>query len=199
MKDTEKKEATGRILLFTGDGKGKTTAALGIVLRASGQGLRSAVVSFIKSAASEAGEDRAVARLEDATIARCGEGFTWNSSDPEKDRAAEERHPWRRRHDSASCHRAAARAAWDLSRGHLADPAIDLVVMDEFTYPVKYGWITADEAIAAIASRPPGQHLVMTGRDAAPWMIESADTVTEMRPIKHAFAAGIPATRGIEW
>lgn len=180
MKDTEKKGATGRILLFTGDGKGKTTAALGIVLRASGQGMRSVVVSFIKSASSAAGEDRAVARLEGAMIARCGEGFTFRSADPAKDRAA-------------------ARAAWDLARGHLAESAIDLVVLDEITYPVKYGWIAVDEALAAIATRPPGQHLVMTGRDAAPWMIESADTVTEMRPIKHAFAAGIPATRGIEW
>lgn len=181
VEKTGKARPAGRILLFTGDGKGKTTAALGTLLRASGQGLRCVFVSFIKSAVSSpAGEDHAVARLETAVIARLGEGFVRTSSAPDK-------------------HQAAARSAWDFCRKHLADPEIDLVVLDEITYPINYGWIAVAEVAAAVASRPPGQHVILAGRDAAPELVALADTVTEMREVKHAFATGIPATRGLEW
>ncbi len=173
-------EAHGLVLLHTGHGKGKTTAALGLLLRAWGQGLRPCVIQFIKSERGRWGEALAARRLgiEWHTL---GEGFTWVAADLE---------PSIRK----------AREGWALAQELMASDAYDLLVLDEFTYPLKFGWIDAGEAAAWIrAHKPPRLHLVITGRDAPEELVQLADLVTEMVNIKHPFDQGVRAQRGIEF
>ncbi|MFN6962025.1 MAG: cob(I)yrinic acid a,c-diamide adenosyltransferase [Rhodocyclaceae bacterium] len=171
--------ARGVFLLFTGTGKGKSTAAFGLLSRALGHGMKAVVVQFVKSR-SDTGEEAFFRAQPDVAWHVKGAGFTWQTQDAEKDAAA-------------------ARAAWAVARQALADPGVDLVILDEFTYAFKYHWLDLGEALAAIRARPPRQHLVVTGRAAPEALIAAADTVTEMRLVKHAFQAGIMAMPGVEF
>ena len=168
----------GVLLVNTGNGKGKSSAAFGVAARALGHGLKVAVVQFVKSR-KDTGEEAVLGRLPNIVWHVMGEGFTWETQDPGRDAAA-------------------ARAAWEVAAGYLRDPAIGLVVLDELTYAFKYQWLPLDEVLAAFAARPAMQHVIVTGRAAPEGLIEAADTVTEMTLVKHAFKAGIPAQRGIE-
>lgn len=169
----------GVFLVHTGTGKGKSSAAFGLVARALGHGLRVAVIQFVKSR-RDTGEEAFFRRQPNVDWHVMGAGFTWETQDAEKDAAA-------------------ARAAWEVARQALADPAVGLVVLDEFTYAFKYRWLDLAPALAAIAARPAMQHLVVTGRAAPPELVAAADTVTDMTLVKHAFQAGIKAMPGVEF
>ena len=172
--------AKGLVIVYTGRGKGKTTAALGLVLRALGQGLRVCVVQFIKSDKGRWGETLMAEKLGLEWHAM-GEGFTWRSEHLEDDAAR-------------------AREAWTFAREKIARGEYDLVVLDEFTYTLAYSWLDTDQAISWLAAfRPRETHVVITGRDAPPALIDFADLVTDMRAVKHPFDAGVPAQRGIEF
>ncbi len=171
--------ARGLFLIHTGNGKGKSSAAFGVLARALGHGLTAAVVQFIKSR-SDTGEEAFFRAQPQVQWHVMGAGFTWDTQDDAKDAAA-------------------ARAAWAVAQQALADPVVDLVILDEFTYALKYRWLDTAEVLAAFAARPPMQHLIVTGRAAPPELIEAADTVTDMTLVKHAFQAGVQAMPGIEW
>jgi cob(I)alamin adenosyltransferase len=168
----------GVLIVNTGNGKGKSSAAFGMVARALGHGMKIAVVQFIKGS-RPAGEEAFFRRFPELEYHVMGEGFTWETQDPERDRAA-------------------ARTAWNQAARFLADPAFELVVMDELNIALKLGLVPLDPVLAALETRPWHQHVVVTGRGAPPALIEIADTVTEMRPIKHAFDAGVKAQKGVE-
>jgi cob(I)alamin adenosyltransferase len=167
------------VLVNTGDGKGKTTAALGVALRAAGRGWRVCVIQFLKSEGWKTGEGAAAAKLG-IDWWTLGDGFTWDS----KDMNATE---------------AAARAAWKAASDALGGGSYQLVVLDEVTYPVIWGWIDEAEVLDAIRSRPSHVNVVITGRDASPGLIGIADTVTEMVKRKHAFDDGVTALAGIDF
>jgi cob(I)alamin adenosyltransferase len=170
----------GLLLVHTGQGKGKSTAAFGLLLRALGRGWRAGVVQFIKGA-WETGERKALERFGDLLVWRTmGEGFTWETQDRERDVAA-------------------AEAAFAVAREMMADPSIRLLILDELNIALRYGYLALDEVLAALASRHPGLHVVVTGRNAKPELIEVADLVTEMTLVKHHFAAGVKAQEGIEF
>jgi len=170
----------GVLLVNTGSGKGKSTAAFGLVARALGHGLKVAVIQFVKSR-SDTGEEGFFRRFPDLLHWHVmGEGFTWETHDSGRDAAA-------------------AQAAWQQALAYLADPAVGLVVLDEITYAFKYGWLDSDAALAAFAARSARQHVVLTGRAAPQALIDAADTVTEMRLVKHAFQAGVKAMPGVEF
>lgn len=177
-------EERGVLVINTGNGKGKSSAAFGVVARALGHGMNAAVVQFVKGR-SDTGEEGFFRRVANA-IPGClswhvtGEGFTWETQDSPRDTAA-------------------ARAAWDIARRYLSDSRIGLVVLDEFTYVFKYGWLDVAPVLAALAARPAMQHVVITGRAAPDALIEAADTVTDMTLVKHAFKAGVKAMPGLEW
>jgi cob(I)alamin adenosyltransferase len=172
------RHASSLVLLHTGDGKGKTSAAMGVAVRALARGWRVLVVQFVKSGAWRAGEQEVLGGLG-VDWSTAGDGFSWDSDD--LDRSAE-----------------VARAAWASARAAIAAGEHELVVLDEVTYPVTWGWIDGDEVAAAIRDRPQHLNVVLTGRDAAPALVEVADTVTDMRNVKHAFEAGVAAKRGID-
>ena len=167
------------VVVNTGDGKGKTTAALGVLLRAWGRGYNVCMLQFIKSTTSNYGENRAAKKIG-LEITALGGGFTWLSKDIEKDKAL-------------------ARDLWEQCKAKIASGDYDVVALDEFTYPLAYGWLPVDEVIAFLKARPARTHVVITGRNAAPELIDVADTVTEMRKVKHAYDRGITAKRGIEY
>ncbi len=169
----------GVLLVNTGNGKGKSSAAFGVAARALGHGLQVAVVQFVKSR-SDTGEEAVLGKLPGMRWHVMGEGFTWETQDPDRDAAA-------------------ARAAWAVAAGYLRDPAIGLVVLDEMTYAFKYQWLELDPVLAAFAARPPRQHVIVTGRAAPDALIAAADTVTEMTLVKHAFKAGVKAMPGMEF
>ena len=171
--------APSLVLVNTGDGKGKSTAAFGVVLRAVARGWPVAVVQFLKSGAWHVGEEDVAKRLGVEWWA-LGEGFTWESSDLTEDEAV-------------------AREAWSFARRTIEAGEHRLVVLDEVTYPVTWGWIDADEVAAVVRDRPPAVNVVLTGRDAAAALVEVADTVTEMRSVKHAYDRGIRAKKGIDY
>ncbi len=174
----------GVLVIHTGNGKGKSTAAFGCVARALGHDLKVAVIQFVKGR-SDTGEEgfyRQVAQRVPGCLTWhvAGEGFTWETRDSARDAAA-------------------ARAAWAIACAYLADPAIGSVVLDEFTYAFKYGWLEIAPVLATLAARPRLQHVIITGRAAPAALIEAADTVTEMSLLKHAFQAGVRAMPGLEW
>lgn len=171
--------ARGVFLVHTGNGKGKSSAAFGLVARALGHGMKVVVIQFVKSR-SDTGEEAFFRAQPNVGWHVMGEGFTWETQDAAKDAAA-------------------AQAAWEKSQEALADPAVGLVVLDEFTYALKYRWLEIAPVLATIAARPAMQHLVVTGRAAPPELVAAADTVTDMTLVKHAFQAGIQAMPGIEW
>lgn len=177
-------DARGVLVVNTGNGKGKSSAAFGVVARALGHGQRVAVVQFVKGR-TDTGEEaffRAFAQREPGRLSWhvSGEGFTWETQDAPRDAAA-------------------AQAAWAIAAGQLSDPAIDLVILDEMTYAFKYGWLDLSAVLATFAARPRQQHVIVTGRAAPPALIEAADTVSEIAMVKHAFQAGVPAMPGLEW
>lgn len=173
-------EERGILLVNTGNGKGKSSAAFGVVARALGHGHQVAVVQFVKSR-SDTGEEGFYRKFpEQVKWHVCGEGFTWETQDSNRDTLA-------------------AQAAWKIARGYLADESINLVVFDEMTYAFKYGWLDLAEVLASIATRPKLQTVIVTGRAAPEALIEAADTVTEMGVVKHAFKAGIKAMPGVEF
>jgi cob(I)alamin adenosyltransferase len=167
------------VVVFTGNGKGKTTAALGILYRAWGRGLNVAMLSFIKTETSNYGEERASRKLGIEMIP-LGGGFTWLSKDLEKDRAL-------------------AQKCWALCKEKIDSGEYDVIVLDEITYPINYGWIDLDEVLATLRDRPPGLHVVLTGRHAPQGLIDFADLVTEMTEVKHPFQQGVKAQPGIDF
>lgn len=169
----------GLLLVHTGTGKGKSSAAFGLLARALGHGMKAAVVQFIKSR-SDTGEEAFFRRQPGVEWHVMGEGFTWETQDNGRDAAA-------------------AQAAWAVARRYLADAATGLVILDEMTYAFKYGWLDVEAALAALRARPAMQHVVITGRGAPKELIDAADTVTDMRMVKHAYQAGVKAMPGIEW
>ncbi len=170
----------GVLVVNTGNGKGKSSAAFGVLARALGHGLRAAVVQFVKSR-SDTGEEGFFRRFPEAVSWHVmGEGFTWETQDPARDAAA-------------------ARQAWHTAARYLADPAYGLVILDEMTYAFKYGWLSVDAVLPVLASRPPMQHVIITGRAAPAALVAAADTVSEVGLVKHAFQAGIAAQPGLEW
>lgn len=168
----------GLLIVNTGKGKGKTTAALGLMVRAQGRGLRVRMFQFLKHEKAKFGEHRTLDVLGIA-YEGLGDGFTWRSRDLENSAAM-------------------AAHGWDLAKAAIESGEHDLIVLDEFTYALKYGWVAWPEVEAALKARDPGLHIVITGRDALPELVELADTVTEMQPVKHAYDAGIGAQPGIE-
>lgn len=173
------RRAPSLVVLHTGDGKGKTTAAMGIAMRAAGHGERVAVVQFMKSGRWKSGERLAAQRLGvDWSV--IGDGFTWDSED--LDRAA-----------------AIAREAWEEAATRIAGGAYDVVVLDEITYPLTWGWVPTGDVVAAIAGRPAHTSIVLTGRDAPDELRALADTVSESTNVKHAYDDGIAALKGIDF
>lgn len=171
--------ARSLVLVHTGDGKGKSTAAFGIVMRAVARDWKVAVVQFLKSGEWHVGEEDVAKRLG-VEWWSIGEGFTWESSDLSRDEAV-------------------ARAAWQHTREMIEAGEHRLVVLDEITYPINWGWLDADEVTSVLRARPPRVNIVATGRDAPAALVDLADTVTEMRKIKHAYDRGILAKKGIDY
>jgi cob(I)alamin adenosyltransferase len=170
----------GLLIVNTGDGKGKTTAALGLAMRAAGHGLKVCFIQFIKGS-WKYGELDAVKMLSDTIDFHVmGKGFTWKSDDLEKDRAA-------------------ARDAWGLAQAAMTGDKYKLVVLDEFTYLMMYNMVDLEPVMQTLVARPKDLHVVVTGRAAPPALIEAADLVTEMKPIKHPLQAGVEAQKGIEF
>ena len=177
---TKERLARGLIQVYTGDGKGKTTCALGLALRAVGQGFKVAMVQFLKG--RETGESRAAMRLApDMTLRFFGRPGLVNLKSP----APEDR--------------ARVREAWDFARGVIEAGAHDLVILDEINLALAHGLIPLEEALAVLRQRPPGVEVVLTGRRAPQELVALADLVTEMQPVKHYYQAGVKARRGIEW
>ena len=173
--------AKGLLIVHTGTGKGKTSAALGMVFRHIGHGYPVAVVQFTKSPAWDTGEARVLAKFPDlVTLHIMGEGFTWETQDRARDEAA-------------------ARRAWDKARELMADPEVRLLVLDELNISLRYEHLPLDEVLAALQARRADLHVVVTGRNAKPELIAAADLVTEMTLVKHHFAAGVKAQEGIEF
>ena len=167
------------VLVNTGDGKGKSSSAFGTALRAVARGWRVAVIQFLKSGDWAVGEEK-VGRDLGIEWWSLGDGFTWDSEDMDESEAI-------------------AREAWAKASALIADGEHGLVVLDEVTYPINWGWIDVDDVVRTLAERPEKTSVILTGRDAPPELIELADTVTEMRNVKHAFDAGIMAKRGIDY
>jgi len=179
-KIAEAQDEYGLLLVHTGNGKGKSSSAFGMVARALGHGIKVGVVQFIKGAAST-GEETFFRRFpEEVRYHVMGEGFTWETQDRQRDITK-------------------AREAWAVAAQLLADPEIGLVVLDELNIALKYGYLELEPVLADIESRPLLQHVVVTGRGAPSGLIEAADTVTEMSLIKHAFKAGVKAQKGVEF
>jgi cob(I)alamin adenosyltransferase len=167
------------VLVNTGDGKGKSTAAFGVVLRGVARGWRVSVIQFVKSDQWKVGEEE-VCRKLGVEWARTGDGFSWLSDDLERSAAL-------------------AKAAWTLAKETIREGQHQLVVLDEVTYPINWGWIPAEEVAQVLRERPERVNVIATGRDAPPELIEVADTVTEMTKVRHAYDKGVRAKRGIDF
>jgi cob(I)alamin adenosyltransferase len=167
------------VLLNTGHGKGKSSAAFGVMGRGWARGWRVGVVQFIKGGKWKTGERKLADHLG-IEWHILGDGFTWESTDLDET-AAKGRH------------------AWSVAREKLLSGDYDLLILDEVTYAVKYGWVPVEDVVTALRDRAPKTNVVMTGRDASPELIEAADTVTEMHKVKHAYDQGIKALKGIEY
>lgn len=167
------------VLVNTGDGKGKSTAAFGVVMRALARGWRVCVIQFVKSEKWKVGE-KAIASQLGADWLTGGDGFSWESTDLQRSEG------W-------------AADTWRRAREAIASGTYDLILLDEITYPINWDWITLEEVIETIRNRPPHVNVVATGRAAPQELIDVADTVTEMVKVKHAFDRGITARRGIDF
>ena len=184
VQDAEVAEKTvaekGLLIVNTGPGKGKTTAAFGLALRMLGYGKRVGVVQFVKGAWHTGEKDAFAAFGDRVAWHTMGEGFTWETQDLKRDIAA-------------------AEAAWAKALELIADPSISLVVLDELNIALRYDYLDLEAVISALKSRREGLHVVVTGRNAKPSLVEAADLVTEMGAVKHHFAAGVKAQKGIEF
>jgi cob(I)alamin adenosyltransferase len=170
-------DARGLLVVVTGNGKGKSTSAFGMVARALGHGMKVGVVQFIKSR-TDTGEEAFLGRHAEWHVT--GDGFTWDTQDRARDIATAQR-------------------GWAIAARMLADPSYQLVVLDELTYLLSYGYLDADAVLDALAHRPPMQHVVVTGRGASAALVELADTVSVIADEKHAFRAGVKAQPGIDF
>jgi cob(I)alamin adenosyltransferase len=171
-------EERGVIVVATGNGKGKSTSGFGMLARALGHGMQVGVVQFIKGSFST-GEEAFFRRFPEVRYFVMGEGYTWETQDRERDIAK-------------------AAIAWKVAAEMLSDSAIQLVLLDELNIVLKLGYLQVADVIAALERRPAMQHVMITGRGAPPELVEVADTVTHMQPIKHAFDAGVRAQKGVE-
>jgi cob(I)alamin adenosyltransferase len=170
----------GLLIVHTGKGKGKSSAAFGMVMRCIGHGFRVGIVQFVKGR-WETGERKVLERFPDqVTIRAMGEGFTWDTQDRARDIRA-------------------ARAAWDEAKRMIADPAYKMILLDELNIVLRYDYLPLDEVLAVLKAKPKDLHLVVTGRNAKPELIEMADLVTEMTMVKHPFREGVKAQAGIEF
>ncbi len=167
------------VVVNTGDGKGKSSAAFGVMIRGVARGWKVAVLQFVKSGEWKVGEET-IGRQLGVEWHTLGEGFTWDSANLEHDKATAQR-------------------AWELAAQVIAAGSHELVILDELTYLCTWGWIDTGAVVAAITGRPAHVNIVITGRDAPPAIVEIADTVTEMREIKHAYRAGLAAKKGIDY
>ena len=170
----------GVSVLLTGDGKGKTSSAFGMVIRALGYGQRVGIVQFIKGAQPSGEENYVKNHLLDVTLYQMGTGFTWDTQDRAGDIAAAER-------------------TWGQARAMLEDETYDLVVLDELTYMLAFDYLPEQDVIGALTSRPAGQSVVVTGRGGGQALREAMDTVSEVKEIKHAYRAGIMARQGVDY
>ncbi len=177
-----KTDEKGLLIVHTGSGKGKTSAALGMVFRHIGHGLPVALVQFIKSSTWDTGEAKLLSRFpEIVTLHIMGEGFTWETQDRVRDIAA-------------------AAAAWDRAKKLIQDEQHRLVLLDELNIVLRYEYLPVDEVVGFLrAQKPPGKHVIVTGRNAPAALIEAADLVTEMTLVKHPFRQGVKAQKGIEF
>ncbi|MGB6040973.1 MAG: cob(I)yrinic acid a,c-diamide adenosyltransferase [Gordonia sp. (in: high G+C Gram-positive bacteria)] len=180
------------LMVHTGDGKGKSTAAFGLGLRAWNQGMNIGVFQFVKSAKWRIGEQTVLERLGQLHE-ETGEGgpVQWNKMGSGWS--------WSRKQGDTEDHAAAAVEGWEEVKRRLADETHDLLILDEFTYPMKWGWVDVDEVVQVLANRPGHQHVIITGRNAAAALVDAADLVTEMAKVKHPMDAGQKGQRGIEW
>ena len=169
----------GLVIVNTGDGKGKTTAAMGTLLRAWGRDFKVIMLQFIKHSTANFGEQRAAQKM-DFEMRAMGDGFTWRSKDIEQTA------------ELAVVH-------WEDCKRVIASGEHDVIVLDEFTYAMHYGWVSVDEVIEVLKNRPEMQHVIITGRNAPEALVEYADLVTEMRVVKHPYQQGIKAQPGIEF
>ncbi len=169
----------GLIMVYTGKGKGKTTAAMGLVIRALGRGRRVAIIQFVKGA-WDTGERIFLSQIPNVTIAAMGDGFTWNTQNRAQDIAS-------------------ANKAWQAALQAINDKNIDMVVLDEINIVLKYEYLNKDDVIQALQNKNPNQHIILTGRNALDEVIEQADLVTECTEIKHPFKSGIKAQEAIEF
>lgn len=168
----------GLLLVHTGNGKGKSSSAFGMIARTLGHGMRVGVAQFIKGR-SDTGEEAFFRKQENVIWHVLGEGFTWDTQNLARDTETAQR-------------------GWAIVQEMLRDPSLDLIILDELTYPLKFGWLDLTSVLNDLKNRPPMQHVVITGRGAPDALCEAADTVTEMTDIKHAFRAGIQAQKGID-
>ncbi|MEQ8229179.1 MAG: cob(I)yrinic acid a,c-diamide adenosyltransferase [Rhodospirillales bacterium] len=175
-----KTEERGLLIVHTGKGKGKSTAAMGMVMRCVGHGMRTAIVQFVKGV-WETGERDVLAKFPDlVTIKAMGEGFSWETQDRQRDLAA-------------------ARQAWDAAKELINDPSYKLVLLDELNIVLRYGNLPLDEVVETLKNKPRDMHVIVTGRNAKDELIEVADLVTDMTMVKHPFRAGVKAQAGIEF
>ncbi|MFQ5938969.1 MAG: cob(I)yrinic acid a,c-diamide adenosyltransferase [Alphaproteobacteria bacterium] len=175
-----KTEERGLIIVHTGKGKGKSTAAFGLAIRAIGHGMRVGVVQFVKGV-WETGERSVLAHFPElVTLKAMGEGFTWDTQDRARDIAA-------------------ARRAWETAKEMIADPGYNMIILDELNIVLRYDYLPLEEVLEALKNKPRKKHVVVTGRNAKPALVEIADLVTEMTLVKHPFRAGVKAQPGIEF
>ena len=178
MKARDKRH--GVVLVHTGEGKGKSSSAFGVAFRAAGWGMKVCIIQFIKGK-WKTGEERAAKKFDNIEWHALGDGFTWDTKNPEQDFKT-------------------SRKIWDLCKAKVRSHEFDLIVFDEINYCASYVWISGEEIATFIREEKPAwMHLILTGRDAPDKVMEVADTVTEMRMVKHAYEAGISATQGIEF
>jgi cob(I)alamin adenosyltransferase len=175
-------QTRGLLMVHTGNGKGKTTSALGLMMRAAGRGLNCCMIQFMKSKTDRYGEHESAEKLG-IEVHTMGDGFTWDTKNPEQDRET-------------------ARRSWALCVEKMRSGDYDMLVFDELVYVLSYEMLPVEEVLAeirAVRAAQPALHIVVTGRDAPPALVEAADLVTEMREVKHPFNAGIHAQQGIEF
>ncbi len=175
-----KTEERGLLIVHTGKGKGKSTAAFGMVFRAIGHGFKVGIVQFVKGAWSTGERDVLMKFPDQVTINAMGEGFTWDVADRQRDLAA-------------------ARAAWDMAKTMIADESYKLILLDELNIVLRYDYLPLDEVIEVLGAKPRDTHVIVTGRNAKDELIELADLVTEMTEIKHPYQSGIKAQPGIDF
>jgi cob(I)alamin adenosyltransferase len=175
-----KTEERGLLIVHTGKGKGKTTAAVGLALRCIGHGMKVGLVQFVKGA-WETGERQVLAGFPELCVLRAmGEGFTWETQDRQRDMAA-------------------ARSAWEAAKEMIADPSYRMVILDELNIVLRYDYLPIAEVVQVLAAKPRDLHVVVTGRNAKDELLEAADLVTEMNAVKHPFRSGVKAQPGIEF